>query len=66
MCLVASCHNGNAKSHQVLGQVLGYMMSHDGVWQATADEIADYYMDNYYDTMVNYVDEFSQDHSALT
>ena len=57
---------GTPSRIKYLDEVLGYMMSHDGVWQATADEIADYYMDNYYDTMVNYVDEFSQDHSALT
>jgi len=33
------------------------MMSHAGVWQTTSDEIADYYMENYYDLMVNYLKE---------
>jgi hypothetical protein len=27
-------------------------MSHDGVWQTTADEIAEYYIANYYDQAV--------------
>ena len=33
-------------------QILEYIMSHDGVWQATAAEIADYYTANYYDEAV--------------
>ena len=35
-----------------LDDILGYIMSHDGVWQTTADEIADYYIANYYDQAV--------------
>ena len=35
-----------------LDQILGYIMSHDGVWQTTADEIAEYYIANYYDEAV--------------
>jgi len=31
---------------------LSYIMSHDGVWQTTADEIAEYYIANYYDQVV--------------
>lgn len=37
---------------QYLDEVLKYIMSHDGVWQTTADEIAEYYIANYYDQMV--------------
>jgi allantoinase len=37
---------------QYLDEVLSYIMSHDGVWQTTADEIADYYIEHYYDQMV--------------
>ncbi len=29
-------------------------MGHDGVWQTTADDIAEYYIANYYDQMVAY------------
>jgi allantoinase len=35
-----------------LEDILSYIMSHDGVWQTTADEIADYYIANYYDQTV--------------
>jgi allantoinase len=35
-----------------LDRALGYILSHDGVWKTTAAEIAQYYMDNYYDAMV--------------
>lgn len=35
-----------------LDQILSYIMSHDGVWQTTADEIAEYYITNYYDQAV--------------
>jgi allantoinase len=32
-----------------LEQILSYIMSHDGVWQTTADEIAEYYIAHYYE-----------------
>jgi len=35
-----------------LDRILDYVMSHDGVWQATADDIAEYYIANYYDEAV--------------
>ena len=35
-----------------LDEILSHIMSHDGVWQTTADEIADYYIENYYDDAV--------------
>ena len=35
-----------------LDEVLGYIMSHEGVWQTTADEIAEYYIANHYDQAV--------------
>ena len=31
---------------------MAYIMGHDGVWQTTADEIAEYYIANYYDAAV--------------
>ena len=37
-----------------LDELLSYIMSHDGVWQATTDEIAEYYQANYYDQAVEY------------
>ncbi len=35
-----------------LDDILSHIMSHDGVWQTTADDIADYYNENYYDDAV--------------
>ena len=35
-----------------LDEILGYVLSHEDVWQATADEIAEYYIANHYDQMV--------------
>ena len=37
-----------------LDKILEYIMGHDGVWQATTDEIAEYYLANYYDGAVEY------------
>jgi len=37
-----------------LDEILSYIMSHDGVWQTTADDIADYYNENYYDDAVTH------------
>jgi peptidoglycan/xylan/chitin deacetylase (PgdA/CDA1 family) len=37
---------------QYLDEILRYIMSHDRVWQTTADEIADYYIAHYYDQML--------------
>jgi peptidoglycan/xylan/chitin deacetylase (PgdA/CDA1 family) len=35
-----------------LDEILRYIMAHDGVWQTTADEIAEYYIAHYYDQAV--------------
>ena len=37
-----------------LDEILSHIMSHDGVWQTTADEIADYYIENHYDDAVSH------------
>ena len=37
-----------------LDDILSHIMSHDGVWQPTADDIADYYNENYYDDAVTH------------
>jgi peptidoglycan/xylan/chitin deacetylase (PgdA/CDA1 family) len=52
MCLALHpCWTGQPHRIRYLDEVLDYIMSHDGVWQTTADEIADYFMENYYDTV---------------
>ena len=43
-----------------LEEILGYIMGHDAVWQTTADEIADYYMANYYDQAVDHAKRLNQ------
>ena len=35
-----------------LDRLLEYILSHDGVWQATTDDIAAYYLEHYYDAAV--------------
>jgi peptidoglycan/xylan/chitin deacetylase (PgdA/CDA1 family) len=42
-----------------LDDILRYIMSHDGVWQATADEIAEYYITHYYDAMVAHAQQLN-------
>ena len=36
-----------------LANVLDYILSHQGIWITTADDIADYYLDHYYHGAVN-------------
>ncbi|MQF69185.1 polysaccharide deacetylase [SAR202 cluster bacterium AD-804-J14_MRT_500m] len=43
---------GQPHKSKYLDQILDYIMSHAGVWQTTADEIAEYYIANYYDQAV--------------
>ena len=35
-----------------LDNILSYILGHEGVWQTTADDIAEYYITNYYDQAV--------------
>ncbi len=42
-----------------LDEILSYIMSHDGVWQTTADDIAEYYIANYYDQAVAHDRQFN-------
>ena len=41
-----------------LNEILSYIMSHDGIWQTTADDIAEYYIDNYYDQAVENAQQY--------
>ncbi len=43
---------GRPHRAKYLDEVLSYIMSHDGVWQTTTDEIAEYYLANYYDQAI--------------
>ena len=41
-----------------LDEILGYIMSHEGVWQTTADEIAEHYIANHYDEVVAHSSQY--------
>jgi peptidoglycan/xylan/chitin deacetylase (PgdA/CDA1 family) len=43
-----------------LEETFDYIMSHDGVWQCTADEIAEHFIENYYDEFVNRSARYSE------
>ena len=43
-----------------LDDILGYIMSHEGVWQTTADEIAEYYLTHYYDAAIAHANNLNQ------
>jgi allantoinase len=45
----------NAAKH--LDEALRYILGHDGVWATTADEIAEYYLANYYDEVKSCIAE---------
>ena len=50
MCLALHPHNtGRPSAAKYLDLAFQYIMSHEGVWHTTADEIAKYYIANYYD-----------------
>ena len=50
---------GQPHRARYLDDVLGYIMSHDGVWQTTADDIAEYYIANYYDEQVAHAERLN-------
>jgi allantoinase len=41
--------------HKYLDRALEYVTGHDGVWLATSDEIADWYLQNYYEQVVGQI-----------
>jgi len=43
-----------------LDDILSYIMSHDGVWQTTADDIADYYIEHYYDQAIAHAEKLNK------
>lgn len=43
-----------------LDHIFDYVMSHDGVWQTTAADIAEYYIANYYDQVVAHINKLKE------
>ena len=48
---------GQPQRARYLDDLVGYVLKQPGVWHTTADEIAEYYMTNYYDTMLAWLDQ---------
>ena len=46
---------GDAGRARYLDEALAYIRSHEAVWYTTADDIAEYYLANYYDTVAAHV-----------
>ncbi len=58
MCLALHPHNiGRPNAAKYLDEALKYILGHDGVWNTTADDIAEYYIANYYDKVSAWIAE---------
>jgi allantoinase len=53
MCIaIHPCWAGQPHRIRYLDETLDYILSHDGVWQTTADDIAEFFIANHYDAVV--------------
>jgi len=57
---------GRPHRAKYLAEVLDYIMSHDRVWQATTDEIAEHYLAHYYEQAVAHAARLSEEFAGLT
>jgi allantoinase len=58
MCLSLHPHNiGRPNAAKHLDEALRYILGHDGVWNTTADDIAEYYIANCYDQVSSWIAE---------
>ena len=58
MCLSLHPHNiGRPNAAKHLDEALRHILGHDGVWATTADDIAEYYLANYYDQVKSWIAE---------
>ena len=56
MCLSLHPHNiGRPNAAKHLDEALSYILGHAGVWNTTADDIAEYYIANYYDQVTSWI-----------
>ena len=59
MCIaIHPCWTGQPHRIRYFDETLDYIMSHEHVWMATADEIAEFYLANCYDTVVAHLAKF--------
>src|SRR5262249_56086819 len=65
MCLSLHPHNiGRPNAAKHLDAALSYILGHDGVWATTADDIAEYYLANYYDEVKSWIAERKAPHPS--
>jgi allantoinase len=58
MCLSLHPHNiGRPNAAKHLDEALRYILEHEGVWATTPDDIAEYYLANYYDQVTSWITE---------
>ena len=57
---------GRPHRAKYLAEVLDYIMSHDRVWQATTDEIAEHYLAHYYEHAVAHAARLNAEFAGLT
>jgi hypothetical protein len=58
MCLSLHPHNiGRPSAAKHLDQALRYILGRDGVWNTTADDIAEYYISHCYDQVSSWIAE---------
>jgi hypothetical protein len=48
---------GGRDAAKYLDEALRYILGHDGVWSTTADDIAEYYIANHYDGVMDWIAE---------
>ena len=49
-------HNiGRPNAAKYLDEALRYILGHDGIWNTTADDIAEYYIANHYDEVMHWI-----------
>ena len=41
-----------------LDEILSYITSHSDIWMTTADDIAEYYIENYYDQAIDHAKQY--------
>jgi peptidoglycan/xylan/chitin deacetylase (PgdA/CDA1 family) len=62
MCLALHPHNiGRPNAVKYLDEALRYILGHDGVWNTTADDIAEYYIENYYNDVTSWIAAHERD-----
>ena len=65
MCGSTSLFTFKAHRAKYLDEALRYIKSHNKVWYTTADDIAEYYMKNYYDQVVAHIETTKAERTSV-